>query len=333
METNNTPETNKIPKRRRTRTAANSKVNKKQRMITNILLVVCVAAVIFSAVMIISNMSSESKDRQNISSDANAFDNPVILPPVVSEGVVVKDPYEGVVFPEGILDNFKSFYARNDEIVGWIKIGTETPISYPVMKADNNEKYYRTNLDGKSSREGCIFMDYRVNLEATSPNILVHGHNNKNNLMFGPLEKYNALLYGLDQYKKAPAFTYYSLTEEKYYKIVGLIVANVNWSDGPVFDFTKTQFNTEAEFEAFRDEVYSRSTVSTGVDMQYGDTVMTLHTCAYYFKDARFLVVAREVRPGEDLSVDTSAATVNTRAIVPDSFYAAYNLGVKASDR
>lgn len=324
----NHSETRKTPPKRR-RTHKTSKLSKTQRIVTNIMLVICVGAIIFAAAMIISNKKEEETNRQNINSDANVFDNPSVVSVPEEEG----DPYEGVIFPEGILENFKPFYVRNNEIVGWIKIDTDPGISYPVLQAENNDKYYRTNMDMKSSREGCIFMDYRVDPEAEMPNLILHGHNNKNNLMFGPLEKYNALLYGIDQYKKAPTITYYTLTEQQTFKIVGLIAANIYWSDGPTFDFMKTKFETQSEFETFRDEVYSRSTVSTGVDMQYGDTIMTLHTCAYYFKNARFLVVARKVRPGEDPSVDTSTATVNTHAIVPDAFYTAYNLGVKASSR
>ena len=48
---------------------------------------------------------------------------------------------------------------------------------------------------------------------------------------------------------------------------------------------------------------------------------MTLSTCSYEFKDFRTVVVARQVREGEDETVDVSQAVTNSRAVFPDCWY------------
>lgn len=300
-------------------------LNKQQKLMMNVLLGVCCVALIFSGAMIAINYTQENNDRKRVASDLSMFQNPSV------ETDPDKDPYKDIVFPAGILEQLKPFYARNEELVGFITIDGIDDFGYPIVQTGNNEKYYRKNLDLKSSREGTAFVDYKVNLNADSQNILIHGHNNKNGLMFGPLEKYNALLYGLDLYKKAPVIKYYALDEVKEFKIVGFVVANVKWADGPTFDFTVTDLTDPNVFASFKAEVEARSVVDTGYYMQYGDTIMTLHSCCYYFKDVRFLVIARELRPGEDTTVDTGLAKIRYDAVMPDTFVDIYSLGTRAS--
>ena len=45
-----------------------------------------------------------------------------------------------------------------------------------------------------------------------------------------------------------------------------------------------------------------RSYYLSDIECEYGDEFLTLSTCAYDFDDSRFVVVARKVRDGEDIS-------------------------------
>lgn len=297
---------------------------KQQKLMLNVLLGICLAALIFSGAMLANNYIREAADRKRVTSDLILFQNPSVA---TNPG---EDPYKDVEFPAGILEQLKPFYARNSDLVGFITIDGIDDFGYPIVQTDNNDTYYRKNLDKKYSKEGTAFVDYKVNLNAPNQNILIHGHNNKNGLMFGPLEKYNALLYGLDLYKKAPVINLYGLKEVKEYKIVGFVVANVKWEDGPTFDFAVTDLSDPAVFNSFKTEVEARTVVNTGYSLEYGDTILTLHSCCYYFKNVRFLVIARALRPGEDPNVDTGLAKIEFDAVMPDTFVDIYNIGTRA---
>lgn len=304
-----------------------SNLTKQQKLLLNIMSVVCLAGLVFAVVMLAVNGAQESDDRKRVESDYNIFINPS------SASSTESDPYEGVEFPVGILDQMKSFYARNSDTVGFLMIDGIDGFGYPVVQGNDNDEYYRTNLDMNYSREGTAFVDYRVNLESETKNLIIHGHNNKNGLMFGPLDGYNCLMKGLSQYKKAPLITYYTLYEKQVYKIVGVVVANTKWVDGPTFEYVVPDFANESDFDLYKYEIDRRSVIDTGVEWEYGDNIMVLHTCVYYWSggNARLLIVARQLRENEADVVDTSTAVVRTDAICPDAFVDKTGKGVKAS--
>ena len=53
--------------------------------------------------------------------------------------------------------------------------------------------------------------------------------------------------------------------------------------------------NDEEEFMEFVENVKAMSIYDTGVDVSYGDKLITLSTCAYHVEDGRFAVVAKKI--------------------------------------
>lgn len=308
----------------RKRNGKKSSLTKNQRMIMTGLFAVCMVAIGVSVFMIGMDVYQNKTNGEKITSDINVFENPETVPAEEIEN------YDDIVFPVGMLPNFKPFYAKSDDVVGWVQIDGLTNFAYPVVQTDNNTDYFRKNLSGKYSKEGTAFIDYRCNIDdMTNQNILIYGHNNKNGLMFAALTKYNAFKNGLSAYKAAPILTFYTLYAKAEYKICAVFVANVNESDGPIFNYLETDLSDKAKFETFAADLKKRSIIDIPVDIQYGDTLITLSTCTYEFKNARMVVVARSLRDGETPDVDISKATLNTKAVMPDAYVTAYNVGVK----
>ena len=63
-------------------------------------------------------------------------------------------------------------------------------------------------------------------------------------------------------------------------------------------DFKYYQFvnaGSNEEFMNYIDNIKSMSIIDTGVDVKFGDKLVTLSTCAYHVDDGRFAVIAKKI--------------------------------------
>ena len=106
------------------------------------------------------------------------------------------------------------------------------------------------------------------------------------------------------------------------YKIISVFYTNTHAEHGKIFPYHEfIDAQDPQQTQDYIDSVLVRSIINTGVDVRSDDQLLTLSTCSYEFKDARFVVVARKVRKGESASVDTSAAVMNPNPLYPDVWY------------
>ncbi len=218
-----------------------------------------------------------------------------------------------VQLPEGYLPKFKSLYYYNQDIAGFLRI-PQTQINYPIVQYSDNSYYLKVDYYDDYSRYGTLFFDYRNDLQARGENLVVYGHNMKDSQMFGDLTKYK----DLDFYKKSPLIYMDTVYGEGVYKIFAVFTANTDPSVGEVFDYyNRLNFVTAEAYDQFVSELKARSLIDTGVDVQFDDRLLTLSTCEYDYDGQRLVVVARQVRDGEEAKVDTSAAKKNPDPVLP----------------
>ena len=116
----------------------------------------------------------------------------------------------------------------------------------------------------------------------------------------------------IDFLKETPVIDFNTLYQDNRYKIISVFIINTNEEHGEVFDYTKyVYFKNSDEFYKYILEVMDRSKYNTGVDVEYGDELLTLSTCdgSTGFEDLRLVIVARKVRENESPEVDTSKIT------------------------
>ncbi|MDR0222433.1 MAG: class B sortase [Oscillospiraceae bacterium] len=256
-----------------------------------------------------------------------------------------------------IAPKFRELYERNNDFVGWIKLG-DTIIDYPVVQAADNDYYLKIDFDGGDDKAGSIFADWHIPINPyrrpeifkdygwylpvkagrRPDNTVLYGHNMANGTMFAHAARYYAPNFGLDAYVKNPTITFETLygVERSTYKIFAGIYVNTKTEHGDVFSYyrarrfsegdfyEKTGSTAENNFYYFISEIMDRSVFHTGVDIEYGDEILTLSTCYYPLGnniDTRFALFARRVREGEDENVDTDAASRNLRPKYFDYFY------------
>ena len=220
-------------------------------------------------------------------------------------------------------------YEENNDLIGYIQIDG-TNVNFPVVQTEReNDKgkkgqfYLRKDFYGNYSMYGTPFLDYRCQADPNyqSTNLIIYGHNvYDDGEMFSDLIKYRKLKF----YKQHPVIQFDTLYGDKDWLVVGVILTNAYEKDGPVWNYNNFINGTEEGTQEFVNQIAKRTMVVTGVDYNAEDKFLTLSTCSYDFTDARVVIVARQVREGEDISnLDTSKAYYNENPLMPDKWYKA----------
>ena len=188
-------------------------------------------------------------------------------------------------------------------------------------QTDNNEFYLTHNQKKQKSAYGALFFDCKnlITEGETDKNLVIYGHHMKNGSMFANLTKYKSLSF----YKENPTIEFSTLYKKGTYKVYAAFVLNASKADdnGYIYNISRKNFISDEDFNSWVDEARERSLISTGVDVENGDNIITLVTCAYDFDNARFVVMARETREGESVLADTSKAYANPSPRYPKHWY------------
>ena len=221
---------------------------------------------------------------------------------------------------------FKELYEKNSDIIGWITIDG-TNIDYPVMQNKEDGEYYlRKGFNKTYSREGSIFADENSSIEygKETKNIMLYGHHMvSTGTMFKELDKFQSVEF----YKKNPTITFDSLYRDSEYKVFAVFITNSieSQDNGNFYNYRQTEFSSEKDFEEWINEAKVRSLITTDVNIDYTDEILTLQTCNDSFESdgekARLIVMARRVRDGESKEVDTSGAKNNAEPKYPQMWY------------
>lgn len=217
-----------------------------------------------------------------------------------------------VDFPEGMKAKYTQLYQANDDLRGWISIPA-FEMNLPLVQTSDNKYYLKRNFYEKWVSYGVPFFDYRIKEEQfkTLPrNTVIYGHNMRSDdLIFGMLEEYREI----DGFKRAPVIECNTIYGDFKWVVCSVFITNSDkkHDNGYVFPYNFIDCGDEL-FEEYIVELEKRSLYNTGVGLEVTDKILTLSTCAYDFKDARLVVVARLLRDGESVNVDTSKAVVNS---------------------
>lgn len=167
--------------------------------------------------------------------------------------------------------DFEKLKEKNLDIVAWLKVNG-TNIETAVVKTTNNDYYLTHNLNKEYNSAGWIFADYKNKVDGTDKNLVIYGHNMRDDSMFGSLKwvinedwynnednKYITLITE-NETQVYEVFSVYQIEKEDYY--------------------IQTNFNTEKKFSAFLETIKKRSKKDFNVDVNKEDNILTLSTCA-----------------------------------------------------
>ena len=204
--------------------------------------------------------------------------------------------YTGDMDTSEILPEYKDMYVTNSDLVGWIVI-EGTDINYPVVQSTVYQEFYLDHdFDGEKDEAGSIFVDARNDIWAPDDNIILYGHNMKDGSMFGSLQSYLKESF----YEKHKTISFDTLFERQTYEIVAVGLSKVTEESSDNFryyDFLNA--DSKREFREYAANIERLQVYDTGVEMKYGDSLITLSTCNSVEHDGRLFVVAREIDKSE----------------------------------
>lgn len=196
---------------------------------------------------------------------------------------------------EYVENPYKDKFLENSDMVAWIKI-PDTQIDHAVMWTPENEDYYLyRNFQKHKDKYGVPILDTDSTMYPASTNLIIHGHNIKNQTF------YYLLPYKEKEYRdEHPYISLYGKDYEHRYEIMAVFRSKVYYTTDTCFKYYKF-FNaeTEEEFNDFYKNVMYLSLYDTGVTASFGDKFLTLSTCSSHTENGRFVVVAKEIEPGD----------------------------------
>ncbi|NLK70017.1 MAG: class B sortase [Clostridiales bacterium] len=223
--------------------------------------------------------------------------------PTTSMVLTEKIETEPVVTEPPMFERAAQLYQLNSDTVGYIKINN-TMVDYPVVQIPGNSEignsyYIDHDFDRNPAKKGAIFLDYRAyfgpdeNLH--SDNLVIYGHNMRNDTMFGSLRHYRQ---DYSFYEKNSIIELSSNYKDYKYEIFGFfIVSGSSTSDFKYWNYIN--FANEEEFNQFVNQVKRRSLVKIDADVKYGDKLVTLSTCYADEDNSRFVIVGRRLSDEE----------------------------------
>lgn len=262
-----------------------------------VVLIAATVCVIYFYFIRSENINREMEDVKNMRGESNGSVISIPMHITDGEGNTEQQHVE-------ILQEYAELYERNNDMVGWIEMYPW--IGYPVLQTEDNEFYLKHNFDKQPTANGTIFADYEVPITADShpANTIIYGHNLITRNMFEPLSYFRT--QGFDFMKENYRLNYDTIYKKNEYLIFAVFLTNTTESLGEVFDYQNhVTFNSKSEFDDYVAECLDRSFYYTGIDLEYGDELLTLSTCDFsMFSDMRLVVVARKVRDDESSILD-----------------------------
>ncbi len=267
-------------------------------------LALCFAVIIIIVFVIVVEDITRTPDIKRETNSTEDFDTITSNEETTESSDIVQPPSddsetEETTVPETdsepiILEELAELYAENSDLAGWIHI-EGTVIDYPVMFTPYDaEKYLRKNFDGTYNINGLPFVDANCSMSPESDNLIIYGHNMTRGRMFAALLNYAKE----DFWKEHPIIEFSTLYENRKYEIVAAFYDKVYKKSDTCFKFYKF-INAESEdaFGEAMDYYKSKACYETGVNAEYGDSLITLVTCSDHDRNGtgRFVVVARKI--------------------------------------
>ena len=187
--------------------------------------------------------------------------------------------------------NYSALLELCEDAVGYI-YQKDTAISYPIMQAEDNDKYLRALMNGEYSIGGTLFVDYRCEGALDARYSIVYGHNMDDGSMFGSITSYKDESY----YQEHKTFEIYSGEKMYTYYVYAAMQVPVDNEMG-IFTIPSTDEEFMNSMQMLREQnSYDMDDIEISTDSK----IVVLATCIDYPRDYNYRYIVVLVR-GEEL--------------------------------
>jgi len=195
----------------------------------------------------------------------------------VSEQARTKDGFTGDI-------DFDALRKINPDVIGWLYY-EDTPIDYPIVQGEDNDKYLKTMFDGTQGSFGTLFADCETMEPFRQFNTIVYGHHMKDGSMLAALSKLKDPAWCTD-HPQLELIT----PEGKYHLEIWAFLNQP--SDSGIYTSNVTGSEAQAGYIGLAE---SLADYTTDVSVTTDDRLVLLSTCAYEYDEARYIAVCRMV--------------------------------------
>ena len=264
-----------------------------KKVLRTVLLVVFIAAFLFSGGMVIKELHDRRVSASYLHSFQEAYAPTIptgssVVPPESKESSQnapgTEDESE-VPEDTGPVDTSNpeiiQLTADYPDAVGWLTV-EGAGVSHPFALGETNRTYIRSALDGSYVRSGTLFIDYRNSRDMRDSLTVLYGHNMNNGTMFSNLSKYldsEYILFYPDVYVSLPDRT-------EHYTVWAAMIADA------VYDKLFNNAGVTGDIQYIADYVGENADyINHTLTVSGSDRLLVLSTCnpSYFF--ARTVVI------------------------------------------
>ena len=192
--------------------------------------------------------------------------------------------YDSISEQAGDDIDFDALRKINPDVIGWLRY-EGTIIDYPVVQGENNEMYLSMLFDRTWGGCGTLFADCITEAPFRQFNTIVYGHHMKDGTMFACLKELRD-----PEYCKKHSRLELTTPEGKFDLVIWAFLNEP--SDSTIYT---TNFILEEDKQAYLNLIRSLASYLTTANVTTEDRLVMLSTCAYEFKEARYIVVCKMV--------------------------------------
>lgn len=186
-----------------------------------------------------------------------------------------------------ILPKFVELSKQNEDFAGWLTV-SGTRIDYPVMCSPDDANYYlHHSFDGSYTASGTPFLGADCSVDSDC--VIIHGHNMKNDTMFGTLDYYRDKSFC----EEHPVFNFDTLYEQREYKVFAAVQCEVVAYGKDGFKYYECGGDlSDKQYDELVQWLLANSFYDTGVRPDKSQQILILSTCSYQSTEGRFIVAA-----------------------------------------